>query len=227
MFKGRVGKGRGAPSANSPDFVTLVALQKANEQLLGKLGARIGPVAEKKRTAWAIDYWNRLAGLVEPWSDIANGDTAPQDARREYISSSPLVLWALGAVGNAVSKSAKRANENWADTLAGLAEIDWRKSNPDWQGICMAEHEVVTRVPTLRATTNWQRPTFCGKSDLAKNGPSLSYLKPGWATPPHAAKLYKKNQDSEADEMVRDYDQERKTPRLDAFHAPRGLYSRR
>ena len=155
MFKGRVGKGRGAPSANSPDFVTLVALQKANEQLLGKLGARIGPVAEKKRTAWAIDYWNRLAGLVEPWSDIANGDTAPQDARREYISSSPLVLWALGAVGNAVSKSAKRANENWADTLAGLAEIDWRKSNPDWQGICMAEHEVVTRVPTLRATTNY------------------------------------------------------------------------
>ena len=37
-------------------------------------------------------------------------------------------------------------------TSAGLLYSDWRKTNPDWQGICMANNEVVTRMPTRRAT---------------------------------------------------------------------------
>ena len=41
------------------------------------------------------------------------------------------------------------------DVLDGLREIDWRKANSDWQGICMVGNEVVTRVPTRRATANY------------------------------------------------------------------------
>ena len=32
---------------------------------------------------------------------------------------------------------------------------NWKKTNPDWQGICMAGNEVVTRAPTRRATANY------------------------------------------------------------------------
>ena len=41
------------------------------------------------------------------------------------------------------------------ELLDSLAEIDWRKTNRDWQGICMAETEVVTRAPTRRATARY------------------------------------------------------------------------
>ena len=155
-------------SVRTPKFATLSGLQEANKQLLGNLDERISPMDEKKLTSWAIDYWNRLADLVEPWHDIRDGDMKPQEARQEFISSYALALWALGAAGKAVAGAAKQTSGNRADLLGGLREIDWRKSNPDWQGICMAEHEVVTRMPTRRATALYilwkiglskQRPT--------------------------------------------------------------------
>ena len=47
------------------------------------------------------------------------------------------------------------ANGHWAAALDGLSDIDWRKTNPDWQGICMADKEVVTRMPTRQATAKY------------------------------------------------------------------------
>ena len=215
LFRGRIGKGRGTPSNSSPNFATLVALQEANEQLLGKSGARIGPAAEKKRTAWAIDYWNHLAGLVEPWSNIVNGAMSPQDARREYVSSSAQALWVLGAVGRTVSAWAKRGNEKWEDALAGLAKIDWRKSNPDWQGICMAEHEVVSRKPALQATTHY----ILWKIGLIEEPPEPAISETRMATATARRKALQENRDSEAEDTIPDYDQGKEPPRMGALHA--------
>lgn len=152
LFRKRIDKERVSLSVRSPKFATLSGLQEANKQLLGKLDEGISPMEEKKLTSWAIEYWNRVADVVEPWHDIRDGDMKPQEARQEYISSYALSLWALGAVGKTAAGAAKKTDANWADLLGGLAKIDWRKTNPDWQGICMADHEVVTRMPTRRAT---------------------------------------------------------------------------
>ena len=43
----------------------------------------------------------------------------------------------------------------WQAILDGLRDINWKKTNPDWQGLCMAGNEVVTRAPTRRATANY------------------------------------------------------------------------
>ena len=37
--------------------------------------------------------------------------------------------------------------------MAHLAEIDWRKTNPDWQGICMLGSDIITRRQTRTATS--------------------------------------------------------------------------
>ena len=100
----------------------------------------------------AFDYWNRLTDLVEPWSDIRDGDLKPQEARQEYISSYALALWALGSVGKVAFEE---GNGHWLDNLDGLRDINWDKKNPDWQGICMTGNEVVTRMPTHRATASY------------------------------------------------------------------------
>ncbi len=83
---------------------------------------------------------------------FATGTSNPQEARQEYISSYALALWSLGAAGKEVVKSGPR----WQRILdGGLASINWLKTNPDWQGICMAENEVGTRMPTRRATADY------------------------------------------------------------------------
>ena len=66
-------------------------------------------------------------------------------------SNYALSLWALGFAGAAHNGAAG----HWTDVLDGLRDIDWKKTNPDWQGICMAGNEVVTRVPTRRAAANY------------------------------------------------------------------------
>ncbi|MCQ3803868.1 MAG: DNA sulfur modification protein DndB [Acidimicrobiia bacterium] len=126
LFQKRIDKERVSLSIRSPKFATLSGLQQANKQLLGNPDERLSPTAEKKLTSWAIDYWNILADLVEPWNHIRDGDMKPQEARQEYISSYALALWAFGAVGKAVSAAAKQANGNRAELLSGLTKIDWR-----------------------------------------------------------------------------------------------------
>ena len=138
LFRRRIDKERVSLSVRSPKFATLSGLQQANVRLLGDLLEGMDKGEEERLKQRAITYWNVLADLVEPWADIRDGDIKPQEARQEYISSYALALWALGEAGKAAIKSGGR----WQDTLEGLTSINWLKTNPDWQGICMAEYEV-------------------------------------------------------------------------------------
>ena len=165
LFRRRIDKERVSLSVRSPKFATLSGLQQANTQLLGPLPEKDTSKAhEAKLTEVTIDYWNRLTDLVEPWAAIRDGDIKPQEARQEYISSYALSLWALGAAG----KAALASRSQFPDILDGLARINWLKTSPDWQGICMAENEVVTRMPTRRATADYIK----WKIDLTDNRPS-------------------------------------------------------
>lgn len=155
LFDDRIDKERVSLSVRSPKFATLSGLQQANIQLLGDLPEKLPDEAVDEMTSIAIDFWSRLTDLVKPWRDLVEGDTRPQHARQVYVSSYALALWALGFAGAAARTTHDGASDCWLDLLDGLSDIDWRKTNPDWQGICMAENEVVTRAPTRRATANY------------------------------------------------------------------------
>ena len=158
LFKRRIDKERVSLSVRSPKFATLSGLQQANIQLLGNPSEKTKKTDEDFLKEVAMSYWNRLTDLVEPWTAIREGDIKPQEARQEYVSSYALALWALGAVGRtalAAQVADAASGSPLADALDGLAEINWLKTNPDWQGICMAENEVVTRMPTRRATADY------------------------------------------------------------------------
>ena len=92
--------------------------------------------------------------LSLPGATSSTATRSPQHARQVYVSSYALSLWALGSAG-AAARAARDGDPDWTSSLDGLSSIDWRKTNPDWQGICMADNEVVTRAPTRRATANY------------------------------------------------------------------------
>ena len=155
LFKDRIDKERVSLSVRSARFATLSGLQQANVQLLGNLPENIPEAEVEDMRSLAIDFWVRLTDLVVPWRGILEGDTKPQHARQMYVSSYALSLWALGFAGGAARAAHDDAKDAWTEILDGLSEIDWRKTNRDWQGICMAETEVVTRAPTRRATARY------------------------------------------------------------------------
>ena len=155
LFEDRVDKERVSLSVRSAKFATLSGLQQANVQLLGDLPEKLPQAEVDDMRAIAVDYWTRLTDLVVPWKSILEGDTKAPEARQLYVSSYALSLWALGSAGAAARAAHNGAVGPWTDVLDGLRHIDWKKSNPDWQGICMIGSEVVTRVPTRRATANY------------------------------------------------------------------------
>jgi DNA sulfur modification protein DndB len=151
LFQGRVDKERQALSGRSHDFTSLYGLQAATTQLLGGL-TDLDSVADYEHALeLATMYWNHLTDIIPPWSDIASGELRPDQARADYVSVYTLVLWALGSVGGTVFEKNRRSWKRLVDPLKG---IDWLKSNPEWQGMCMIGPEVVTRGPARRATAD-------------------------------------------------------------------------
>jgi len=154
LFRGRIDKERVSLSVNSRQFATLSGVQAAISQLLGDIKEDIAAEDLEFLEDLAVEFWRTVTDYVEPWREIAAGDVKAHDARASYVSSYALALWAIGSAG---ASALAADNEGWLDTMKGLTEVNWRKVNPDWQGLCMVGQEVVTRAPTRRATADYLR----------------------------------------------------------------------
>ncbi len=178
LFKDRIDKERVSLSVRSPKFATLSGLKEANVQLLGNLPEKLSEAKIRENTELAVDFWTRITDFIEPWSDILSGDIKPQEARQLYVSSYALSLWSLGYAGSATRTAYSENKGRQNDVLQSLSNIDWRKSNPDWQGICMSDSELITRAPTRRATAKY----IMWKLGLESVRPATVIAKPGEQT---------------------------------------------
>jgi DNA sulfur modification protein DndB len=157
LFEDRVEREKSSLSANSSAFITLSALYDTNEQLLGTL--REGEVEEAEvedDAARTILFWNLLTEYMPGWRSIRGGELQPPQARAGYIHCHSVGFWAIGAAGRDLIERYPD-EEAWKVRLAGLSEIDWRKDNPEWQGICMMGRGIITRRQTKEATANYLR----------------------------------------------------------------------
>lgn len=153
LFKGRVDKEHVSLSVRSAYFATLSGVQAANFQLLGDIPESIDDAAYQKLEDLAVEFWEHMTTVIDPWEDIADGSTTPAEARADYVSSYALALFAVGAAGH----TAIKAGGDWKSRLDALKSVDWLKSNSEWQGICMLNNDVITRVPTRKATADLLR----------------------------------------------------------------------
>jgi DNA sulfur modification protein DndB len=171
LFEDRVERERNSLSAKSSAFVTLSALYDATEQLLGPL--REGEVEEAEAEATearATLFWKLVTEYILEWRSIRDGDLQPPEARAEYIHCHAVGFWAIGAAGGDLIERYPD-EDDWKERLASLSEIDWRKDNPEWQGICMLGRDIITRRQTREATANYIR--WCLGLISEKPGPVL------------------------------------------------------
>jgi DNA sulfur modification protein DndB len=153
--KNRVEKDAVSLAVKSPKFVTLSSLYDANVQLLGKL--KEGDTSDERETEaenLAISYWEAVTDVIPEWKDIRDGHLKPSESRAEFVHSHAVSFWALGHAG--MHLMVQYPDEvNWKARLTRLAQIDWQKSNDEWQGICMLGTDIITRRQTKEATSKF------------------------------------------------------------------------
>jgi len=137
-FKGLVDKDRVSLPLHSPKLFTLGSLYDATAALLGSV-IEADLIA---KTDLAIEFWDSVAENLPEWNKVKSGDLKPLELRQEFIHTHAVVLWAIGAMGQTLIS----ANPGeWKTRLRELRNIDWRRTNREWQGVAMSGPNVVNR----------------------------------------------------------------------------------
>jgi len=89
-------------------------------------------------------FWGALLSNLPHLPDLLASDShaAASHARNEFIYSLGPTMWAFGYMGRRLMDS---TNE-WLSRLDGVAEIDWKKSNPEWQTIVLSGSTVLNKL---------------------------------------------------------------------------------
>jgi DNA sulfur modification protein DndB len=137
-FKGYVDKDRVSLPLRSPKLFTLGALYDATGSLVGTV---VDEDYEEKLDL-ATEFWDTVADNLPEWGKVRQGDLKPVELRQEYIHTHAVVLWAIGTMGKTLLSVHP---DSWKDKLRRLREIDWRRTNREWQGVAMSGTDVVNR----------------------------------------------------------------------------------
>lgn len=66
----------------------------------------------------------------------------PMEVRAEYLHSHSVVLCALGSAGRTLMI---QHPTDWKARIGGLKEIDWRRTNREWQRVAMMGPQILNR----------------------------------------------------------------------------------
>ena len=152
-FRGLVDKDRVSLPLRSPKLFTLGALYDATNAFLGSVTE---PDFDEK-LALAIDFWEAVADNMAEWNKVRSGDLKPFELRQEYIHTHAVVLWAIGAMGQTLLSTYP---DDWKNRLSTLREINWRRTNAEWQGIAMSGTDVVNRRQSRMDTASFLKLKF-------------------------------------------------------------------
>ena len=128
---------------------TLSAICTATNELLAGLNL---PLQEK--VDLAKGYWSVVGRYIPEWNKVKNGEMKSSDIRKDYICSLSITLVALGYAGNAI---VQQNPDTWENHLKKLSDIDWRKTNPEWENLVFVNGRVAANRSTQKAMSNYMR----------------------------------------------------------------------
>jgi len=124
IFKENIEFEKTSISNRSKMLFTLSSIYRATKTLLG---TKINPIENDKHLA--LDYWNEVTLNMKPWKEFLRGKPA-YILRKETIAVHDISLQALAILGVALLNG----SDSWKKDLAFLNDIDWNRTNPNWNG---------------------------------------------------------------------------------------------
>lgn len=138
VFQGLVDRERVSLPLRSPKLFTLGAIYDATKQFIGGITEE----NETEKESLAIDFWMAVAENILEWRKVRDEVLRPFEVRQEYVNSHAILLWGLGVAGNTLLT---HHPDDWKEVLVKLRDIDWRKSNKEWQGVAMSGTDIMNR----------------------------------------------------------------------------------
>lgn len=148
VFRNMVDKDRVSLPLRSPKLFTLSAVYDASRELVGIVTLK----NQDEKAGIINNYWEAVGDNIRQWKQVEEGELRPSELRSEYVHSHAVVLWGIGAMGRDLIQEYPT---NWQSKLTRLSDIDWRRTNKEWQGVCMQGTNIVTRMQTRKDTASF------------------------------------------------------------------------
>ena len=164
IFSDKVELEKTAISNRSTKFFTLNGIADATRKFLAINGTKISLEEQKL----AKEFWSEIAKNIPEWQLLVQQRVTPSELRKEYVHSHTNLLNALGIVGHVLQNEYP---SNWKQKLTSLQNIDWKRSNSDWEGKLLIKGRMLKSKLGIELTAN----TILKKCGVALSDDRLSY----------------------------------------------------
>lgn len=154
VFGDLVDKEHTTISNRSKALFTLSAIYHGTEALL-----KDSELNAEQKLDLAISYWNRIAANIPKWHDVKSGILKSSEVRKNYICSLSVTIIAFGFAGNKVMKE---RFADWENCVDSIADIDWSKSNPQWELSVVVNGNVIASRATQQSLVEFLEKVFLG-----------------------------------------------------------------
>lgn len=158
VFRNMVDKDRVSLPLRSPKLFTLSAVYDASKELVGVVTLE----NQDEKAGIINNYWEAVGANIRQWRQVQKDELRPSELRSEYVHSHAVVLWGIGAMGRTLIQEHPT---NWQSKLTRLSDIDWRRTNKEWQGVCMQGTNIVTRIQTRKDTASFLKDKILPKEE--------------------------------------------------------------
>jgi DNA sulfur modification protein DndB len=139
--------------------ITVNTLYEGTNVLLRGLGYDVDALPEDKTGDYQklsqeiANIWTHIISSLPGWANVTSGTETPNKLREKYV-------FALGigwqALAMAAAAMAEEGGPSWLPKFeATLKSIDWNKTNPDWQNVCMVGDRMNNTGPGVRSTAGY------------------------------------------------------------------------
>jgi DNA sulfur modification protein DndB len=170
LFKGRVHRGSNSLPKSSAHVITMSGLVEGTKTLLGACAARADGEASKTRVRaatvtdkWVSDHeeealecaramWDAILGpFAEHWAPVLSGEHGAAGSLRDRFVFPHGLGWS--ALTQAAADLRRERGEGWGTPFSrAVGHIDWRRTNPDWEGRATVNGAVMNTTQNVRAT---------------------------------------------------------------------------
>ena len=153
VFDGMVDRDAISIGIRSPKLFTLSTIYEANKELLRfhDVNGESEDAEESLQeiTATTVQFWNEVSEHMSVWRTVKDQHMRAMELRQESLASHAIIMRAIGGAG---AELMREDPDGWKARLSVLGEIDWRKSNAQWEGVCIVAGSVSSNRQSRQAT---------------------------------------------------------------------------
>jgi DNA sulfur modification protein DndB len=127
VFKSLTDTERSTLTLRSSKLFTLSSIYHSTSALLSNHKER----ELEEQIEVASDYWNEVSNNILDWQQVVEKKVSAGEIRKENVHTQATTLSGLGRMGASLISLYP---QQWQGHLERLREVDWSRTNPEWQG---------------------------------------------------------------------------------------------